>query len=196
MSHVPPPQQPYGHPQFGHPAQPPQPAQKRKKWPWIVAAIAGGFLFLSILGTIVGPPPSKNVAVIDTATSEVPTTTVPTSTVPTSTAPTTTVPTPEQSTPPPPPAVTTSAPPAPAAAPVVPVVKTCTVPAVVGMVHQSAQDTMQAAGLFLLREEDATGQGRMLVYDRNWKTTAQSAAAGSVIDCGTTITLSAKKIGE
>ncbi|MEU4739076.1 hypothetical protein AB0G02_01250 [Actinosynnema sp. NPDC023658] len=73
---------------------------------------------------------------------------------------------------------------------------TCTVPDVVGMVHQHAQDTMQAAGLFNLREEDATGQGRVLVLDRNWTTTAQSVAAGQVVDCTTEILLSAKKIGE
>ncbi|QFZ24083.1 hypothetical protein EKG83_07445 [Saccharothrix syringae] len=64
------------------------------------------------------------------------------------------------------------------------------------MVHQTAQDTMQAAGLYMLREEDATGRGRLLVVDRNWTTTAQSVAAGEVVDCDTTITLSAKKIGE
>jgi PBP1b-binding outer membrane lipoprotein LpoB len=72
--------------------------------------------------------------------------------------------------------------------------KTCTVPDVVGMIHQTAQDTMQAAGLFLLSEEDASGQGRLLINDRNWKTTAQSVAAGTVVDCNTRIKLSATKI--
>lgn len=85
---------------------------------------------------------------------------------------------------------TTTAPPA-AAAP-----KTCTVPNVVGMVHQYAQDAMQAAGLYMLQEKDATGRGRMLVLDRNWETTAQSVAAGQIVECTTVITLSAKKIGE
>jgi len=85
---------------------------------------------------------------------------------------------------------TTTAPPA-VAAP-----KTCTVPNVVGMVHQYAQDTMQAAGLHMLLEKDATGRGRVLVLDRNWETTAQSVAAGEVVECTTVITLSAKKIGE
>ncbi|MFE2753487.1 hypothetical protein ACFXGA_15975 [Actinosynnema sp. NPDC059335] len=73
---------------------------------------------------------------------------------------------------------------------------TCTVPDVVGMVHQAAQDTLQAAGFFKLREEDATGQGRLLVVDRNWTTTAQSVPAGQVVDCDTEILLSAKKTGE
>lgn len=72
----------------------------------------------------------------------------------------------------------------------------CTVPDVVGMVHQTAQDTMQSAGLYRLREQDATGQGRLLVVDRNWTTTAQSVAAGQVVDCDTEVTLSAKKAGE
>ncbi|WP_228122532.1 PASTA domain-containing protein [Saccharothrix syringae] len=83
-----------------------------------------------------------------------------------------------------------------AEAPPPPAPETCTVPNVVGLVHQTAQDTMQAAGLYMLREEDATGRGRLLVVDRNWTTTAQSVAAGEVVDCDTTITLSAKKIGE
>jgi hypothetical protein len=97
-----------------------------------------------------------------------------------------------------PPAATTAAPTqtTPAAATTIPpaVVKTCTVPNVVGMVHQTAQDTMQKAGLFLLTEEDASGQGRLLINDRNWKTTKQSVAAGAVIDCDTKILLSAEKI--
>ena len=80
--------------------------------------------------------------------------------------------------------------------PVTPAVKMCTVPSVVGMVHQDAQDTMQAAGLYRLREQDATGQGRVLVVDRNWTTTAQSVAAGQVVDCDTEVVLSAKKTGE
>ncbi|MBB5958970.1 hypothetical protein FHS29_005579 [Saccharothrix tamanrassetensis] len=94
--------------------------------------------------------------------------------------------------PPPPQPTPTAAPPAATA----PAAKTCTVPDVVGMVHQTAQDTMQAAGLYRLREEDATGQGRLLAVDRNWTTTAQSVRAGEVVDCTTEILLSAKKTGE
>jgi hypothetical protein len=86
---------------------------------------------------------------------------------------------------------TTVAPPEP-----VKTAKTCTVPNVVGMVHQTAQDTMQANGLYVLAEQDATGQGRLLINDRNWVTTAQTPGAGEVVDCATTVTLSAKKIGE
>lgn len=74
--------------------------------------------------------------------------------------------------------------------------KTCTVPSVVGMVHQTAQDTMQASGLYVLLEQDATGQGRLLINDRNWVTTSQTPAAGEVVDCTTEVTLSAKKTDE
>ena len=75
-------------------------------------------------------------------------------------------------------------------------VKTCTVPDVVGMVHQTAQDTMQASGLYVLLERDASGQGRLLINDRNWVTTGQMPGPGEVVDCATTVTLSAKKADE
>ncbi|MEU4801233.1 hypothetical protein [Actinosynnema sp. NPDC023587] len=66
----------------------------------------------------------------------------------------------------------------------------------VGLVHQTAQDTMQAAGLYRLKEEDATGQGRLLVVDRNWTTTAQNVEAGKEVPCDTEIVLAARKTGE
>ena len=50
--------------------------------------------------------------------------------------------------------------------------------------------------LYRLREEDATGQGRLLVVDRNWTTTAQNVEAGSQVPCDTVIVLSAKKTGD
>ena len=71
-----------------------------------------------------------------------------------------------------------------------------TVPNVVGMNHQAAQNRMQAAGLFMLAEEDATGQGRVLVWDRNWVVVSQTPAAGTRVREDRTITLSAKKLGE
>lgn len=70
------------------------------------------------------------------------------------------------------------------------------VPDVEGKNHQYAQDTMQAAGLYMLAEEDATGQGRMLLLDRNWEVVSQSPAAGKCVKEDTTITLRSKKIGE
>jgi hypothetical protein len=104
---------------------------------------------------------------------------------------------PPPATPPSTPTPTTTAPTKAASSPEpVRTAKTCTVPNVVGMVHQTAQDTMQANGLYVLAEQDATGRGRLLINDRNWVTTAQTPAAGEVVDCATTVTLSAKKIGE
>jgi beta-lactam-binding protein with PASTA domain len=71
-----------------------------------------------------------------------------------------------------------------------------TVPNVVGKDHQLAQDTMQAAGLYALEEEDATGQGRVLLFDRNWTVVRQSPKAGTKVSEDQTITLFSKKDGE
>lgn len=70
------------------------------------------------------------------------------------------------------------------------------VPDVVGMNHQYAQDKMQSVGLYMLDEEDATGQGRMLLWDRNWVVVEQEPPAGSMVTEDTTILLRSKKIGE
>lgn len=70
------------------------------------------------------------------------------------------------------------------------------VPDVVGMNHQAAQDLMQSRGLYMLQEEDATGQGRMLLLDRNWVVVRQSPKAGTRVTEDRTITLYSKKIGE
>ncbi|WP_084219446.1 PASTA domain-containing protein [Spirillospora albida] len=70
------------------------------------------------------------------------------------------------------------------------------VPRVVGMNHQKAQNIMQAAGFFLLREKDATGQDRMLLWDRNWIVVRQSPKPGTVVSTERMITLYSKKIGE
>jgi hypothetical protein len=68
-----------------------------------------------------------------------------------------------------------------------------TVPSEVGKNHQAAQDDMQAHGLYNLSEEDATGQGRMLILDRNWKVVSQSPAAGTKVSEDATVTLRSKK---
>lgn len=72
-------------------------------------------------------------------------------------------------------------------------VKVLPVPDVVGMEHQAAQDALQAAGFFYLAEEDATGQGRMLVYDRNWVVVSQDPAAGTAVPQSDKILLRSKK---
>ena len=63
------------------------------------------------------------------------------------------------------------------------------VPNVVGMDHQLAQDTMQASGLYMLAERDASGQARLLVYDRNWTVVRQSPKPGARVSEDRTITL-------
>jgi hypothetical protein len=70
------------------------------------------------------------------------------------------------------------------------------VPNVVGMDHQLAQDTMQAAGLYMLDEVDCTGQDRMLIIDRNWTVQKQTPAAGKRVSADSTITLCSVKDGE
>ena len=67
------------------------------------------------------------------------------------------------------------------------------VPDVVGKNHQEAQDTMQAAGFYKLKEEDATGRGRALIIDRNWVVVEQTPKAGSVLDPKEPVTLKSKK---
>ncbi|WP_344239701.1 PASTA domain-containing protein [Kribbella hippodromi] len=77
-----------------------------------------------------------------------------------------------------------------------PSVQTGVVPNVVGLNHQLAQDTMQAAGFYYLTEQDATGQGRLLINDRNWVVVSQSPAGGTKAASDTKILLRSKKIGE
>jgi hypothetical protein len=71
-----------------------------------------------------------------------------------------------------------------------------TVPDVVGKDHQLAQDTLQAEGLYSLDEEDSTGQGRILLWDRNWTVVRQDPPAGTKVSEDDTITLYSKKDGE
>lgn len=73
---------------------------------------------------------------------------------------------------------------------------TIEVPNVVGLDHQLAQDTMQAAGLYNLAEEDATGQGRMLLWDRNWTVVSQDPPAGDMVAPDMRIVLRSKKDDE
>jgi len=70
------------------------------------------------------------------------------------------------------------------------------VPDVEGMDHQLAQDTMQAAGLYNLDEEDATGEGRMLLFDRNWTVVKQDPPAGTMVNADERILLRSKKDDE
>jgi hypothetical protein len=55
---------------------------------------------------------------------------------------------------------------------------------------------MQGEGLWILDEEDCTGQGRMLLFDRNWEVVGTDPAAGTRVTADTTITICSKKEGE
>lgn len=55
---------------------------------------------------------------------------------------------------------------------------------------------MQAAGFYFLTEEDATGQGRLLINDRNWVVVTQDPKGGTRAPADTKILLRSKKIGE
>ncbi|MFC4907642.1 PASTA domain-containing protein [Actinomadura gamaensis] len=70
---------------------------------------------------------------------------------------------------------------------------TVTVPNVVGMNHQKAQNLLQSTGLRNLAERDATGRGRKLLFDRNWVVVRQSPMAGTRVSTSSTITLYSKK---
>jgi uncharacterized protein YlxW (UPF0749 family) len=70
------------------------------------------------------------------------------------------------------------------------------VPDVTGLDHQAAQDAMQGEGLWILDEKDCTGQGRMLLFDRNWEVVSTDPPAGSHVSEDTTITICSKKQGE
>jgi len=68
-------------------------------------------------------------------------------------------------------------------------------PAVVCMNLQAAQDLIQEHGVFYSRSEDASGQGRMQVNDRNWIVVAQDPAPGTPITEGDAV-LSVVKFDE
>jgi len=70
------------------------------------------------------------------------------------------------------------------------------VPNVVGLDHQLGQDTMQGAGFYYLREEDASGQERLLVNDRNWYVCSQSPPGGTEASTDDQVVLSSVKKGE
>ncbi|MCX5045528.1 hypothetical protein OG921_20390 [Aldersonia sp. NBC_00410] len=93
------------------------------------------------------------------------------------------------------PAAPVIAEPAAAAVPVAAPAASALMPAVVCMNLQSAQDTIQAAGVFYSRSEDATGAGRMQISDRNWVVVGQRPDPGTPIGEGDAM-LSVVKIGE
>ncbi|WP_328846132.1 PASTA domain-containing protein [Streptomyces sp. NBC_00258] len=57
--------------------------------------------------------------------------------------------------------------------------ETASLPNVVGKDLQAAQDEAQAAGFYALDDQDASGQNRLQVLDRNWTVCKQEPAAGT-----------------
>ncbi|GAA4674318.1 hypothetical protein GCM10023197_32330 [Gordonia humi] len=72
---------------------------------------------------------------------------------------------------------------------------TAIMPDVVCMNLQAAQNRIQEAGVFFSRSEDATGQGRAQILDRNWVVVSQTPDPGTEFGEGEAV-LSAVKIGE
>ena len=70
------------------------------------------------------------------------------------------------------------------------------VPDVVGLDHQAAQNALQGEGLYSLDERDCSGQGRLLLFDRNWEVVSTEPPAGTPVSENTTITLCSVKQGE
>ncbi|WP_251063381.1 MULTISPECIES: PASTA domain-containing protein [unclassified Streptomyces] len=56
---------------------------------------------------------------------------------------------------------------------------TATLPDLVGKNLQAAQDEAQAAGFYVLDDQDAGGQNRLQVFDRNWTVCSQEPGAGT-----------------
>lgn len=71
-----------------------------------------------------------------------------------------------------------------------------TMPQVVGMNLQSAQDLLQLKGSYILDQVDHKGLLRVQVLDSNWKVCKQSPASGKVILASTVVTLSSVKLTE
>lgn len=74
--------------------------------------------------------------------------------------------------------------------------ETFTMPNLVGMNLQAAQDELQALGSYVLSQDDATGRGRFQVSDRNWKVCSQDQAPGQVLDIAELVNVEAVKLSE
>jgi hypothetical protein len=69
-------------------------------------------------------------------------------------------------------------------------------PDVVGMNHQAAQNRLQRAGFYNLRERDCTGRGRLLLFDRNWKVKSMNPKPGTRVSTKRAITLCSVKYSD
>lgn len=170
MTHPQQPKPPYG-PQPGPFTAPPPPGHPQYAVPrplYRMKRVYAGGLFLLMVGTGCGAAMGGDDSTRTAADAKArPVPTVTTTTTATATATVTARPAPTEK-------ATAAAGKTPAA----PAVETAALPNFVGMNHQDAQDTAQAAGFYALREKDASGMERLLVLDRNWKVCKQEPAPG------------------
>ena len=85
---------------------------------------------------------------------------------------------------------------APAPAPAEAAPTTFTMPALVGVNLQLAQDTLQAAGSYLVDQTDASGLSRVQINDSNWRVCTQDPAPGAVVATDALVTLGSVKLSE
>lgn len=71
-----------------------------------------------------------------------------------------------------------------------------TMPKVVGMNLQLAQDLLQSKGSYILDQEDFKGLSRFQINDSNWKVCKQSPAPGKSVPVSTVVTLYSVKLTE
>lgn len=71
-----------------------------------------------------------------------------------------------------------------------------TMPRVVGMNLQEAQDLLQSKGSYLMDQTDYKGLSRFQILDSQWKVCAQSPNPGKKVPISTIVTLSSVKLTE
>jgi beta-lactam-binding protein with PASTA domain len=71
-----------------------------------------------------------------------------------------------------------------------------TMPKLVGMNLQLAQDLLQSKGSYILDQEDFKGLSRFQINDSNWKVCKQSPAPGKSVPVSTVVTLYSVKLTE
>lgn len=75
-------------------------------------------------------------------------------------------------------------------------VEVFTMPRVVGMNLQEAQDLLQSKGSYLMDQTDYKGLSRFQILDSQWKVCAQSPSPGKKVPISTIVTLSSVKLTE
>lgn len=77
-----------------------------------------------------------------------------------------------------------------------PAASSFTMPKVVGMVLQDAQDLLQSKGSYLMDQQDAKGWGRWQILDSGWKVCWQKPGPGVKVSTSAVIALGSVKLNE